>query len=152
MDLRSLLKRAVVKQLLPPQVKNNGAFAGNTYIDTQGLSSLLVLIALGTTDVTVGSTNAATTPLLVEECDTAGGTYTAVTGAALAAVLAATDDNKTFGIHIDLTKTHKRYMRVQAPTAANSTGANLAILALGFPAEQMPASADQMGLAALVEA
>jgi len=151
MDLRAILKALKVKQVLPSEFKNNGAFTGNTYFDTLGLGAVLFLINLGVTDVIVGSTDTST-PLLVEECDTTGGDYTAVEDAELAAVLGAGDDGKVYGIHVDLTKTHKRYMRVQAPTAGNSTGANLQITALGFPADVLPKSASEMGLTELIEA
>jgi len=114
--------------MLRPQLKNNGAFANNTYVDNSNWNHLRVKFLVGDTDAAVGSTSAATPPL-VEECDESGGTYTAVTGAALSAVIADTDDNKAFAIDVDLTKTHKRYMQVKAPTADNgSTGANLCIV------------------------
>jgi hypothetical protein len=151
MDLRAMLKAMKVKQLLPPELKNNGAFDGNTYIDTQGLGALLVLINLGVTDVIVGS-NDTSTPLLLEECDTSDGSYTAIEDAELSAVLGTGDDGKSYGIFVDLAKTHKRYMRVQAPTADDSTGANLQITALGFPSDALPKSAAEMGLTELVEA
>jgi len=151
MDLRSFAKRIKFGQLLPPELKNNGAFTGNTYFDTLGLGALLVLINNGAGDAAVGST-LSTTPPLLEECDTTGGSYTAITGAALAAVISATDDNKQYGIFVDLTKTHKRYIRVQAPTAANATAALLQITALGFPADTLPKSAAEAGLTELIEA
>lgn len=152
MDLRAILKSLKFFQLLPTEkFKNNGAFGGNTYADTLGLSAILFLLDIGTTDVIVGSTDTSTPPY-VEECDTTGGSYTAVTGAALAAVIAATGDSKLRGIFIDLSKTHKRYMKVNAPTAGNSTGANLSIHAIGFPSDQLPKNATEMGLAELIEA
>ena len=152
MDMRSMLKALKFTALLPTEkFKNNGAFGGNTYVDTLGLSAILFLIDLGTTDVVVGSggTSAA---LFVEECDTTGGSYTAVASAALAAVLGATGDSKLRGIYVDLSKSHKRYMEINAPTAGNATGANLNITAIGFPSDQMPKSAAEMGLTELIEA
>jgi hypothetical protein len=146
-----MLKAMKVKQILPPELKNNGAFVGLSYIDTLGLGAVLFLINLGVTDVIVGSTDTST-PLLVEECDTFDGSYTAVEDAELSAVLGAGDDGEVNGIFVDLAKTHKRYMRVQAPTAGNSTGANLQITALGFPADVLPVDAAGMGLTELIEA
>lgn len=151
MDLRSFLKHIKVGELIPPQLKNNGAVTGNTYFDTLGLAGLLALIHIGTTDVIVGSTDTSTAPYL-EECDTTDGTYTAVDDAALSAVIPATGDNKFYGIAVDLAKTHKRYMRWNAPTSGNSTGANIESLAIGFPADVLPNSAAEMGMAELVEA
>lgn len=152
MNLPAMLKALKFGLLTYPQLKDNGALGNNTYIDTQGLSALLVLIAMGATDIGFGST-ASTTPPLVEECDTTGGTYTAVTGAALSACPGASDDGKMYGIFVDLKKTRKRYMQVQAPTAGDGTaGVAAAIVAIGFPSDVMPRSATEMGLAELISA
>ena len=157
MDFRALLKALKFTLLLRPQLKNNGDFANNTYIDTQGLSAVLFLLSAGDTDVAsgdaIGSTAEGTAPL-VEECDTTGGTYTAVSGAALADSIQHDEDAKMFGIFVDLSKSHKRYMRVQAPhsAAGAANGSSLAIHAIGFPSDQMPKSATEMGLAELIEA
>jgi len=152
MDLRAILKAARFKTVTPPQIKDNGDLAGNTPIDTLGLGAVLFLIITGTIDAALGSTAEGTAPL-VEECDTSGGSYTAVTGAALADAIADTEDDSIFGIFVDLTKTHKRYMRPQAPHAGDGTnGVNACILAIGFPSDQLPRSAAEMGLAELIEA
>ena len=152
MDLKSILKHAKYGELVPPQLKDNGDFAGNTYFDTQGLAAVLALLHVGALDIAVGSTAEDAAPFL-EECDIVDGTYTAITGAALSAVISATDDNKLFGIHVDLTKTHKRYLRINAPHSGDGTaGANLSAIAIGFPADVMPNSAAAMGLEELIEA
>ena len=138
--------------LLRPQLKNNGAFANNTHVDTSAWKHARFKFLIGDTDAAVGSGDASTAPF-IEECDTTGGTYTAVSGAALAAVISATDDNSIKGIDVSLTKTHKRYMRVKAPTADNgSTGANLAIECELSRPDRGPASAAAQGYAELVSA
>lgn len=137
--------------LLRPQVKNNGVFANNVYVDLSEWNHARFLFIVGDTDVAVGSSDAATPPL-VEECDTTGGGYTAITDAALSAVIGAGDDNKLYAIDVDLTKTHKRYARVQAPAAGNATGANLAILCILSRGAKSPLNAAGMGLAELVTA
>lgn len=152
MDLRAVLKQLKFGLCTYPQLKDNGALANNTYFDTQGLSSILFLITIGAIDIGFGSTASDTKPL-VEECDTTGGSYTAVTGAQLSACPGASDDGKMYGIFVDLTKSHKRYMQVQAPTAGDGTaGVAAAIVAIGFPADQGPKSASEMGLAELISA
>ena len=152
MDLRAMLKALKFGTLVPPQLKDNGAFAGNTYFDTLGLSGLLVLLITGTIDAAIGSTSSSSAPKL-EECDTTDGSYTAITDAALAAAIANTEDDKIHGIFVDLTKTHKRYIEINAPTAADgTTGCNFSAIAIGFPSDQMPASASAMGLTELIEA
>jgi hypothetical protein len=137
--------------MLRPQLKNNGAFANNTYVDTMGFGGRLrVEFHVGDTDVAVGSGDDSTPPKL-EECDTTGGTYTDITGAALSAVIADTDDNKMKAIEISLRAAHKRYVRVNAPTAGNgATGANLEIVGRLSGASVMKSAADQ-GLDELVQ-
>lgn len=144
--------------LTPPQLKDDGDFAGNTYLDTSGWKHLRVLFIVGTTDVAsgdaIGSTAEGTAPL-VEECDTTGGSYTAVTDAALADSIQHDEDDKLFAIDIDLTKSHKRYMRVQAPhsAAGAANGSNLAIIGILTRTEgQGPRNAAEQGLEELVTA
>ena len=116
--------------LLPPQIKDNGDFASNAYVDTKDWAHLRVLFACGVVDSTIGSTAEGTAPL-VEECDTTDGTYTDVTSADLADSIAATEDGLLFAIDVDLTKTHKRYMQVQAPHSGDgTTGSNLCIIGI----------------------
>jgi hypothetical protein len=148
------VERMKYVMLLEPETKNNGAFTTNNYVDTRGWDKLRVVIQYGVSDCTVGSTNAATTALLVEEsADTSFGSATAVTGAALSAVLSATGDHAIRAIDIDLRKTHERYMRVQAPTASNSTGAGLAILGIlsGKASGTFGGGAAESGLSELVQ-
>jgi len=141
--------------LTQPETKNNGDFTNNTYVDTAGWGHLRVLFATGviTASAPIGSTAEDTAPL-VEECDTPGGTYTDVSGAALADAIADDEDNKLFAIDIDLTKTHKRYMQVQAPHVGDGTpGASLAIIGiLTRPEGNGPVNAAAMGLNELITA
>lgn len=140
--------------LTPPQVVNNGDFASNTYVDTQGFHHLRVLLITGviTASSPIGSTAEGTAPL-VEECDTTGGSYTAVTGAALADAIADSEDSLLFAIDIDLTKSHKRYMQVQAPHSGDGTpGAALAIIGILSRSDVSPGSAAEAGLAEQIEA
>jgi len=157
MDLRAILKLLKFALVLPPQLKDDGDFAGNTYIDTQGLGAVLFLFATGATDVAagdaIGSTAEGTAPKL-EECDTTGGSYTAVADAALADSIQYDEDDKLFGIFVDCARTHKRYMQVNPPHSAAGAvnGSNLCVIAIGFPSDQMPKSAGGMGLEELIEA
>ena len=140
--------------MLPPEIKNNGDFAGNTYIDTLNWNHLRVLFATGviTASAPIGSTAEGTAPL-VEECDTTGGSYTAVTGAALADAIADDEDSKLFAIDVDLTKSHKRYMQVQAPHSGDGTpGAALAIIAILSRPDIGPKDAAGQGLTEHIKA
>lgn len=155
-DLKNIPNFLKFTLCLPPQLKDDGDFAGNTYVDTQGLEALIFLIALGTTDVTagdaVGSTAEGTAPK-IEECDTTGGTYTDVDDAALSDALQYDDDDTLWAIKVDLTKSHKRYMQVNAPhsAAGNANGSNLCIIAIGVP-QNSPMTAGDMGLEEFIEA
>ena len=131
-----------------PELKDDGAFSDNTYVDTKGWGHVRFLFIVGNTDIAVGSDDSSTPPK-IEECDTTGGAYTAVTSAALSAVIGAGDDAKMFAIDIDLTKTHKRYMQVDDPTAGDgTTGAALCVIAiLSRPSSgEFAGSAAQAGL------
>lgn len=145
-------EREKVVTLLPPQLKNNGDFTGNTYMDTAGFDEKARFeMHIGTVDAAIGST-AETTPPLVEECDTTDGSYTAVEDAELAAVIAATGDDKVRAIDVNLKKTHKRYMRIQAPHAGSgTTGCNLCIIGRLTGGHVINNATDQ-GLTELVEA
>jgi hypothetical protein len=136
--------------MLRPQLKNNGAFVNNTYVDCAGWGHLRVEFILGDTDVAVGSGDA-TTPPKLEECDTTDGSYTDIADAELAAVLGAGDDDKVKAIDVALTHSHKRYVKVNAPTAASGvTGCNLCIIATLSKPSFSPRDAEDQGLDELV--
>jgi hypothetical protein len=112
----NIIERLKFALLLPPISANDANFGGNTYVDTQGWSHVRFLFTTGALAAGVGSTAAGTAPL-IEECDTTGGSYTAVSSAALADAISDSEDDSMFAIDVDLTKSRKRYMRVQAPDA-----------------------------------
>ena len=152
MDIRAFLKSLKFRNMVQPELKDNGAFTNKTYFDTQGLSGLLILFIMGQLDIGMGS-DAATTPPKLEECDETGGTYSAITAAALSACPVTADDGKMYGIFVDLTKTRKRYIQVDDPVAGDgSAGVAACVLGIGFPSDVMPRSAAEMGLAELISA
>lgn len=133
--------------MCPPQLADDGDFAGNTYIDTSGWSHLRVNFYVGTVDAAIGSTAEGTAPKL-EECDTTDGGYTDITDAALADAIAANEDGLIFAIDVDLRKTHKRYMQVNAPHAGDgTTGCNLCIVGVLSNPQIAPVDATGQGLA-----
>jgi hypothetical protein len=139
--------------LTPPQLKDNGDLASNTYVDTAGFGHVRFLIATGAIDAALGSTAETAAPK-IEECDTTGGSYTDVSGAALADAIADTEDSSLFAIDVDLTKSHKRYMQVNAPHAGDGTaGVTACIIAiLSRPIGNTPATAAECGLAERIKA
>jgi len=146
-----------VVMMTPPQLKDDGDFAGNTHVDTQGWGHLRALFCVGTTDVAagdaIGSTAEGTAPKL-EECNTSGGSYSDVTDAALADSIQHDDDDSFFAIDVDLKKTHKRFMRVNAPHSAAGAvnGSNLCIIGILSMPQRGPINAAGQGLAELVAA
>lgn len=138
--------------MMPMQLKDNGSFANNTYIDTAGWSHLRVEFHVGAIDIGVGSGGAANA-LKLEECDTSGGSYNDITDAALADAIADDEDDKIFAIDLDLRKSHKRYVRVNDPTAGDgSTGAYMYILGRLSNPQVSPANAAGQGLEELIQA
>jgi hypothetical protein len=137
--------------LLKPQLADDGNFSGNTYVDTSGWGYAEFLFLVGDTDVAagdaIGSTAEGTAPL-IEQCDTTGGSYEAITDAELATPIQYDDDSKLFQIDVNLKKSHKRYMEVQTPhTAAGAVnGSNLAILCILSEPQIAPDSAAERGL------
>ena len=134
--------------LLPPQLKDDGDFAGNAYVDTKGWGYVEFLILIGALDAAFGSTAETAAPK-IEECDTSDGTCSDLTSAALADAIGATEDDSLFQIDVDLVNVaHKRFMRVNAPHAGDgTTGVNAAILAILSKPEIGPQSATERGLA-----
>lgn len=136
---------------LYPQLKDDGDLADNNYVDMAGWGHVRFLIQIGNLDAALGSTAEGTAPY-VEECDTNDGSYSKVTDAELADAIADDEDGKLFAIDIDLTKTHKRYMRLNAPHAGNgSTGVNAAAIAILSRPSIGPKDAAGQGLTELIK-
>jgi hypothetical protein len=134
---------------LSPQSASGGAFANNNAVDTSGIIDLLFLIETGALAAAVGSGGAADA-LKIEECDTVNGSYTDVADAVLSSAIADTKDNKMYAIYVNLCKSHKRFMRVNAPTAG-AGACLLSIKAITVPAYPTLTAAD-MGLEEFIEA
>lgn len=134
--MKDLMNSINVKRVLSPvSVADNTAQVGQV-IDGQGAASLTYVIATGS----LGDAGAEFTVLL-EECDTSGGTYTAVADAdllgteALASFIQS-DDDKCFKLgYIG----KKRYTRLTITPTNNATAALIAAVAILQPA-LVPAS------------
>lgn len=134
--MKDLMNSINVKRVLSPvSVADNTAQVGQV-IDGQGAASLTYVIATGS----LGDAGAEFTVLL-EECDTSGGTYTAVADAdllgteALASFIQS-DDDKCFKLgYIG----KKRYTRLTITPTNNATAALIAAVAIIEPA-LVPAS------------
>ena len=117
-----------------------------TYVDTAGWEYVEFEFAIGTTDI---ATTAAPT---ITECETTGGSYTAVTNAALADAIADDEDDSIFVIGVDLTKAHKRYMKPTITAGDGSVGTNLCVIATLSRPIDAPTTAAERGLAEWVKA
>lgn len=142
--------------MLRPQLADDGDFANNTPVEVRGWNHLRVLFAVGDTDVAagdaIGSTAEGTAPK-IEECDTIGGSYVDVDDAALADSIQYDADANLFAIDVNLARSHKRYLRVQAPHSAAGAvnGSNLCIIGiLSQPSGNAPRNVSEQGLTELV--
>lgn len=128
--MKDLMNCINVKRVLSPvSVADNTAQVGQV-IDGQNAASLTYIIATGS----LGDAGAEFTALL-EECDTSGGTYTAVADAdllgteALASFIQS-DDDKCFKLgYIG----KKRYTRLTITPTNNATAALIAAVAILRP-------------------
>ena len=133
--------------LVPPQLKDNGAPSGLTYIDTQGYHHCRILIVTGTTDI------ATTAAPQVSECDTTDGQYADITAAVLADAISATEDDGFHAIDVDLTNgTRKRYLRLDITAGDGTTGMNLCVIGQLSRPTKHPTSATLMGLTERIDA
>lgn len=135
---------------LPAAAVNNAA-VGTTVIDTLGSDYIMIDIQIGVTDSNLSN-------FQVYESDLAnmsGGTAVPKTvfgtdlndaGTTSILPLAASDDNKAYGIFIDL-RARKRYLDVQLTSAAGSAGAFITGNYYLFRNEHTPATAVEAGWA-----
>lgn len=120
-----------VRVLSPAAAVTDTAAQVGQVVDRQGYDSLTFLILTGAL-----ADADATFTTLVEECDTSGGSYTAVSdddllGTEASAGFTFADDNKTFKIGYRGTK---RFVRLTVTPAANSGNAFIAAVGvLGHP-------------------
>ncbi len=139
------IKKTKYALLVPPQLKDDGEPTSLTYIDTAGYAHLRVLFVIGATDI---ATTAAPT---LTDCDTTGGSYAAITSAALAAAVDSGDDNKIFAIDVDL-EGKKRYIKPTFTCGNGALGTNVAIVGiLSTVTERAPENATEAGLEELVQ-
>lgn len=134
-----------------PPIDGNGTTKVGTSLDLQlaglaggsqtssGVSEVTALIALGNIAGT------AITSITVKECDTVGGTYTAISGASFASTsISATSDNTLLACNIQLGGVRKQFLQVEIVCGAVATLVCAVWLIAGNG--QMPTTAAQAGL------
>lgn len=120
---------------------NGGGASLTAAVDTLGFNSCICLVH-------VGNIAADFTAMALTECDTSGGTYTAVSGADFAAALplATGGDNTLRAIFLTLGTGRKRYLKLGYTPGA---GATLFVCDfILFEGDAMPVTATQHGLTA----
>jgi len=138
--MRTLFENAKVGLVASPQLKDNGA-ATVTYIDTKGWDHATFILAAGAIDITLDAK--------VQECDTSGGSYADITGAAITQI-AADGDDTVYAIEIKLAG-RKRFLQPVITAGDGSTGCYLAALVVLTRGEASPANAAGAGLAELIK-
>lgn len=96
-------------------VDANGTTATAIAVDTIGASEVAILVP-------IGNIAANMTALKVTECDTSGGSYTDITGAAFTNPTAAGSDNTISVCYLNYRNgSRKRYLKVTATAGAAAT-------------------------------
>jgi hypothetical protein len=137
----------VVQVIKPQAIVDNAEWVGSKgstplEIDTAGFDELDVYVCLGATDIKMAVMN-------LHECDTSGGTYTAVTGANFGdpdILPSATDDGKVYAWHVSLLG-KKRYFEVELKAGDGAAGTYASAFAVLSRAKQGPTTAAGRGLA-----
>jgi hypothetical protein len=113
-----------VNQAINPQVVSVGAFSGSS-VDCSGFSRAMIIVNVG--DISTGGGIDAE----IKESATAGGTYTAITGATMTELTDTTGDNKCVIFDVPV-NADKRFIAVHG-TAGTATvyAAGTAILYAG---------------------
>ena len=130
-----LFENAKVVRSLGPDTFNNANETG-TYADTAGFHKLTILVVTGFADTSWD--------LYAEECATSGGSYAAITGAALTQV-ASGRPSLCYAIELNL-NARLRYIRPHLKTGNGATGVPLTCTLILTGARYSPTTTTEMGL------
>jgi len=122
---------------LPPQ-SINGTDTLSTAVDTLGYNYATFIFLYG-------ASTADMEHLEIQECDTSGGSYAAITGSAVSVMPTSTDDNKLWVWQIQLGGSRKRYLKIRVDPGAAAT--LVAAVAELSRANQSPNTATEYGTA-----
>jgi hypothetical protein len=142
--------RKLVNLMPPAALLADTASATIAYVDTLGFSYLIV-------DVICGAMGDVTTLFELTECDTSGGTYTAITPSVFGTANndtgvastfpTTTDGNHLFSWFVDLRGTRKRFIQPAITNGGSSSGNYFTVIAELYWAANAPQTAAQAGLA-----
>lgn len=126
----------------PPAAIIDNAAATTAALDTKGFDSVVFIVQLGALDIAVSV-------MKLQESDTSGSGYTDITGADFSVspltLPAATDDNKIYGIFVNLAG-RKRYLDLSLTLGDGAAGTYVSVLAILSRGQQVPATATNRGL------
>jgi len=135
-----------VLSLIPPTaIKDNAAFV-STVIDKNDLDGadyLDILGHLGATDVEMAQLRVMESDTL-SDATTLGGSPSLVKDATTKP--GADDDNKVFAFGLDLSKSRKRYLQLQATAGDGTAGTFLSAIAIASRPREAGSSATRRGL------
>ncbi|MDQ3819080.1 MAG: hypothetical protein M3362_15580 [Acidobacteriota bacterium] len=142
--MRTALAQKVVAITNPGAIVDNAAFTTAT-IDTQGFAFLTIIVILGALDVALAAfklqeSDAAN---MAGAVDVAGADFSV----SPATLPAATDDNKLYAIHVNLSG-RKRYLDLSLTGGDGAAGTYAAAIAVLSDAQIAPSSATDRGFAA----
>ena len=121
MSSEQIIRQGVVKQLIVPQTATTTVTGVG--IDRKGFDNATIIVSIGAT-----LTTTETLSIAIQESDTVGGTYVAITGAVFPN-FTGTDDNKTAIGAIDLKK-RKAFIRAVGTIAGTTPSFALSVEAL----------------------
>ena len=141
------LQQTKLLNICPPvAIKDNAAWT-TTEIDCLGWDYCVIIFTLGATDIAMAA-------LEVQESDTSGSGFVAVTGLVsgtstdidgnTSALPSATDDNKIVAFEIDLTK-RKRYLDLSATAGNGTAGTYGSAIAILYRAKSVPVNCSDRG-------
>ncbi len=135
-----------VRAISPGAIKDNASFTA-TEIDTKGFAFCTIVVQVGATDIAMAA-------LKVQESDTSGSGFGDVTGlvfgtstnlaGSTSTLPSATDDNKLFVFHVNLTG-RDRYLKLVATAGNGTSGTYASAVACLSRAAEGPYDATTMG-------
>jgi hypothetical protein len=133
----------VVKVTQPGAIVDNAAFTTAT-IDSLGYRKMLIIVALGALDIALAALKLTNSDAsnMASPTDVSGADFSV----SPLTLPAATDDNKLYGIHVDV-RGKKRYFDVSLTGGDGAAGTYADVTAILFDPEESPATAAERGFA-----
>ena len=137
------MKQKVVPVTNPGAIVDNAAFTTAT-IDTKGFAFVTIVLILGALDIALAAfkLREGDASDMSDAADVAGADFSV----SPATLPAATDDNKLYAVHVNLTG-RKRYLDLSLTGGDGTAGTCAAAVAIFSQASEVPSTADGRGFA-----